>query len=156
MSTNTKFDSEIQVYAGKVDVPPALIKAIITCESSWDSFAYRPEITFWEKYIRHNPKYQSHPLKDQWVCWGSWGLMQLLFSTALDLGYKETHPWRLCYPLINIELGAKYLASRYSKFGEWSKAISAYNAGSPTDKNKSYVEKVTKWWDRYEAEMRIG
>jgi soluble lytic murein transglycosylase-like protein len=52
----------------------------------------------------------------------------------------------------NIYAGAKYLAVQYAKYKDWSKSISAYNAGSYTSKNySSYVKPVLAYWKAYEA-----
>lgn len=55
---------------------------------------------------------------------GAMGLMQLMPSTARGLGVSD--PFN---PQQNIMGGAKYLADQYAKFGSWSKALAAYNAG---------------------------
>ncbi len=54
---------------------------------------------------------------------GEVGMFQLLPSTASDLGvnpYNESE---------NIEGGISYLAQLYRQFGDWTKALAAYNGG---------------------------
>lgn len=54
---------------------------------------------------------------------GEVGIYQLMPGTAADLGvnpYDQTQ---------NIEGGVAYLAQMYRRFGDWAKALVAYNAG---------------------------
>jgi soluble lytic murein transglycosylase-like protein len=54
---------------------------------------------------------------------GEVGVYQLMPGTASDLGvnpYNETQ---------NIEGGISYLAQLYRQFGDWTKALAAYNGG---------------------------
>ena len=54
---------------------------------------------------------------------GEVGVFQLMPGTASDLGvnpYNETE---------NIEGGISYLAQLYRQFGDWTKALAAYNGG---------------------------
>jgi soluble lytic murein transglycosylase-like protein len=55
---------------------------------------------------------------------GEVGVYQLMPGTASDLGvnpYNETQ---------NIEGGISYLAQLYRQFGDWTKALAAYNGGA--------------------------
>lgn len=54
---------------------------------------------------------------------GEVGVMQLKPSTAADLGVDPYDPDD------NIRGGVAYLARMYDQFGDWSLALSAYNAG---------------------------
>lgn len=56
---------------------------------------------------------------------GAMGLMQLMPSTALDLGVKDSFD-----PLENVEAGARFLRQLLTRYnGDVFKAVSAYNAG---------------------------
>ncbi|MEM2954986.1 MAG: lytic transglycosylase domain-containing protein [Candidatus Nanoarchaeia archaeon] len=55
---------------------------------------------------------------------GAQGLMQLMPETAAQVGV--TNPFD---PIQNIYGGVKYLGLMYTKFGNWTDAIAAYNAG---------------------------
>ncbi len=81
----------------------------------------------------------------------SYGLFQLQYSTAESLGFngdkncltKNMDKCKLLNAKINVELGAKYLAYQLKRYnGDETRAISAYNAGSYTKTNISYVHKV--------------
>lgn len=76
---------------------------------------------------------------------GEYGLMQILCPTAQSLGFQGS-----CYdlfnPYVNVYYGTKYLSNQYSRYGDWSKAISAYNAGVATSKNEDYIRRVIRSW----------
>jgi Rod binding domain-containing protein len=55
---------------------------------------------------------------------GAKGLMQLMDSTAADLGVQDVFD-----PAENIRAGSQYLRSQLDKFGDLKLALAAYNAG---------------------------
>lgn len=122
----------------KYNVEPALIKAHIKQESNWDVNASR---------------FEAHKGD------ASWGLMQLLLSTAREvLRNSSLTTTQLIQPRVNIEAGTKFIAQLQSRFGNMRDAIAAYNAGSPridkkTNKyvNQGYVDKVTKNYELYKT-----
>lgn len=77
---------------------------------------------------------------------GAVGLTQLMPRTALELG---VNPWNAQQ---NIEGGARYLRQQRDRFGSWSLALAAYNAGPgavtkyggipPYKETQEYVQKV--------------
>jgi soluble lytic murein transglycosylase-like protein len=105
-----RFQSFIAAAAQQYGVPEVWIKAVVMTESSGDPMAYREE-----------PR-----LND-----ASYGLMQLLSSTARGLGYSG--PVAGLYdPATNINLGTKYLAQLRAAHGtNFQRIYSAYNSGSP-------------------------
>jgi soluble lytic murein transglycosylase-like protein len=105
------FDSLVNYSAMKWNVPPDWIQAVILTESSGNPNAYRAEPA----------------IND-----ASYGLMQLLYSTAQSLGYTGS-PDGLYDPGVNIDLGTKLLSQLREKYGDDVQAVySAYNSGSPT------------------------
>jgi soluble lytic murein transglycosylase-like protein len=123
-------DPIIKEMSAKYNVPEALIKAVITVESNWDVNASRYEVG----------------MKD-----ASWGLMQVLLSTARDiLNRSNLTTTELLNPKINIEAGTAYLAKQLKRYGgNIADAIAAYNAGTASFNpitrmysNQSYVNKV--------------
>ncbi len=104
------FDSEITASAQRYNVPESWIKAVIETESSWNPKAYREE-----------PKIND----------ASYGLMQLLYNTALGLGYSGTSSG-LFDPATNIDLGTKLLGQHRAAYGDdFRRVYSAYNSGNP-------------------------
>ena len=120
------YRSIIEKYAKLYGVDPALVKAVIWTESKGDPYVLR--------YERH--------LDDH-----SYGLMQLLLSTATELGFKGSADG-LFDPDTNIRLGTMYLAKQLKRYGgNVAKAVAAYNAGSARYKdgkfvNQKYVDRV--------------
>ena len=90
---------------------------------------------------------------------GAMGLMQLLPSTARALGVTE--PFGVNQ---NISGGARYLRMMYERFGSWSHALAAYNAGPqavaryrgipPYRETQEYVRRVLNYYRRYDVEFR--
>jgi soluble lytic murein transglycosylase-like protein len=106
-----QFQSEISAAARTWSVPEWWIKGVIMAESSGDPNAYRYEAA------RHEASY---------------GLMQLLESTARGLGFSGDVD-ALYTPGVNIDLGTKLLSQLRARFGDDLRAVySAYNSGSGT------------------------
>lgn len=127
----------IQEMARKYNVEPALVKATIKTESNWDVNASRFEV--------HKTD-------------ASWGLMQLLLSTARNvLGNQNLTTTQLIQPRVNIEAGTKLIAENLNRWGNMKDAIAAYNAGSPRlgkdgkYVNASYVDKVYNAYNVYKS-----
>lgn len=124
------YDDLINKYSQQNGVPVELTRAVIGKESSF------------------NPKARSPK--------GAGGLMQLMPSTAADLGVSDVYD-----PEQNIDGGTRYLKQMLDKYeGDVPKALAAYNAGpGRVDKNlatfgdkydtvlpketKDYVRKIT-------------
>jgi soluble lytic murein transglycosylase-like protein len=104
------FDDLISESAAAYSVPPDWIKAVIGTESGF------------------NPN--AHNASDPGG--GAFGLMQVLYSTAVGLGY-EGDPEGLYDPETNIDLGVKLMAQIIQRTGsDFSAMYSAYNSGSAT------------------------
>jgi len=104
------FDTEIATASRTWNVPESWIRAVIETESGWNAQAYREE-----------PKIND----------ASYGLMQLLYSTALGLGFTGTSTG-LYDPATNIDLGTKLLGQLRKAYGDdFRRVYSAYNSGNP-------------------------
>ncbi len=134
--SQASLDPIIEQMGKKYNIDPAWIKAHIKAESNWDVNASR---------------FEAHKGDS------SWGLMQLLLSTARQvLGKPNLTTTELIQPAVNIEAGTKFLSQLWKRFGNMRDAIAAYNAGSPRiDKstgkytNQYYVDKVSKFYSTY-------
>lgn len=107
---NTQYDQIFQDAADRWGIPFEWIKAIAATESSFDSTAIRPE-----------PRIND----------ASYGLMQILTSTARGLGWRGTDPKDLLDPWVNVNLGAKLIAQLKAAYGSFERVYSAYNSGKP-------------------------
>lgn len=94
-----EFQSLAEAKARKHDVDPKLVKAVIRAESNWNPRAVSPK--------------------------GALGLMQLMPSTARDMGVSNPFS-----PEENIDGGVRYLRYLLDKFnGNLTLSLAAYNAG---------------------------
>ncbi|HHI02407.1 MAG TPA: hypothetical protein ENL22_02665 [candidate division Zixibacteria bacterium] len=116
-----EYDSIIKQVSEKYRLNPNLVAAVIKAESNGD------------------PRAVSSA--------GAKGLMQLIDSTASDMGVRDVFD-----PRENIEGGVRYLRQMINRFGDIKKALAAYNAGPeavkrhegvpPYRETRQYVEKV--------------
>lgn len=121
------YQSIVTEYADQFSLDENLAKAVIWKESS--GF---PDAERWE-----GEEYGY-----------SRGLMGLLYTTAQQMGFTG-EPDDLFDPEINIHYGTAYLRWQLDRYGEdVRKAVSAYNAGTYTEANKAYVDKVLQYYTR--------
>ena len=105
MPTTTEFDKLFCLYAKKYGLEKLFLKAVAITESSLDPNAYRYEPSFWDHYLKDKPEWKD---QDPRIVSASWGLMQLMWTTAWGLGFRgEVED--IINPVFNIELGAKLL-----------------------------------------------
>jgi len=80
----------------------------------------------------------------------SFGLAQVMGAVARQYGFAGAFDPDFLSPTTNCLYGARHLASFLKKWGNESDALSAYNAGAPTQKNyEGYVKAVLKMRDEY-------
>ena len=125
---------------------PAVVVALVDRESSFDPWAHRWEPGY--RYLWH-PVHRSAARAEKgmppigWPSWidelaisgatefndqrTSWGLMQVMGSTARMLGYTEHLP-RLCVAAVGVEVGCMYLAQLVERHG-LEGGLEAYNDG---------------------------
>jgi soluble lytic murein transglycosylase-like protein len=97
-----------------------------------------------------NPRAVSHK--------GAMGLMQLMPATARNLGVAEPFTAEQ-----NVEGGARYLRTLRERFGNWTMALAAYNAGPeavtkfggipPYRETQTYVRRVLTYYRRYHPQF---
>jgi soluble lytic murein transglycosylase-like protein len=88
---------------------------------------------------------------------GAIGLTQVLPATARMLGYDPQELAR--NPLLQLEVGCRYLSEMYNMFKCWDKALAAYNAGPhnvqkyngipPFKVTQSYVKRILEYAEEY-------
>jgi soluble lytic murein transglycosylase len=93
--------------ANRNRVEPALVLAVVHTESGYYNFA-RSSV-------------------------GALGLMQIMPATgemlAREAGIPWTGPEMLFEPELNLRLGTRYLATLHVRYGDWRRALAAYNWG---------------------------
>jgi soluble lytic murein transglycosylase-like protein len=155
------FDEIIKNCSQIYGIEERLIRAIIRKESSWNPWAIRVERGFWRRYwVGIKALFIRTPEKDErWLAYPdlvatSYGLMQIMLTTAMELGFRFQYPTELLDPETNINYGCLLLKKNYKQYGNWQDAISAYNQGNPRkDKNgrycnQQYVDTVVQFWKK--------
>jgi len=122
--TSERLNELIRVTAERHNVNPELVRAVIKAESNG------------------NPQAVSRK--------GALGLMQLMPSTAMELGVRDVFS-----PQDNLDAGVRYLRSLLQRYnGDLDRALAAYNAGAGAvdrargvpryRETQDYVKKITK------------
>lgn len=105
---------------------PILVEAVIWQESAGQADAFRFEPAFWERYCKEDPRFTGEePRRIS----SSYGLMQIMYPTALDHGYIGP-PEGLFDLQINIDLGCLILYRLSQRWeGDLIKILASYNGG---------------------------
>lgn len=121
-------------------IPRALIRAIVSIESSWRPDAYRHEPGFFRRYIKGTDWERSHGGDSRRIA-ASYGLGQLMWSTAVAEGFSRTlDPEELFDPELNLRYTAKHLRRLWDRHGgDIEDVAAAYNSGRPKRKAPSYT-----------------
>lgn len=102
---------------------------------------YRFEPAFWTRYLTDKAEYACPPSipLHYWKrrVSASYGLMQVMFATARDLGYHDA-PEGLLDPTTGLFWGAKYLRKCFNPAHDWHYAHNRYNGGG----NPAYADEV--------------
>jgi soluble lytic murein transglycosylase-like protein len=159
--------------ANRHAIPVHLFAALVFKESSFNPLAIRYEPAYrwlWDtpgrKPIRRltREEYTSDaPPADfrgpegvspdyEWMAQRtSWGLCQVMGAVARERGFDGDDFSALLDPDRNLELGGRLL-SRLLRRYDVADALSAYNAGSPTQANeRTYVVPIMRWAAGYKA-----
>ena len=155
MTFNYRREAESMAMTHGID--PDLVEAVCWIESSGQTHAYRYEPQFWRRYMLG---------KAEWVnalperVSASYGLMQVMFATAVEHGYPRIQPPEYLFvPIVGLEYGCKVLARRIRKASAMAPdspedvriraALASYNGGwkdnrpdSLPDRNAAYASKV--------------
>lgn len=140
----TDYRNLIEVSAGRQELDPDLVEAIILTESSGHADAFRYEPDFWRRYMKDKPQWQGAiPRRVS----SSYGLMQIMYPVAWELGFRG-EPEELFIPSLNLSYGCLKLRLLV----DWARddvdrALAAYNGGKGGNgryplRNAAYVEKV--------------
>jgi soluble lytic murein transglycosylase-like protein len=149
----------------KYRIHKLLLKAIGIQESSLKTRAYRFEPAYFEWLKKKQPG--RWDARDPRIVSASYGIMQVMYTTAVGLGFDEDFdPEDLYNPVLNIEAGARVFRANldgiekegvHVKYGIWPYriALARYNGGpwkNPDEqgvlRNIEYVNKVFGHWRR--------
>jgi len=142
-------DALVTQVAAAVNLPADLLAGQVRIESAGDTWAFRHEPAFYVRYIRNNAQARGAMYGPLAAC--SYGLLQIMFETALELGF-DGRPEDLFVPRIGLLWGAKKMRALWDWAGglasDYPQALAAYNAGignaigGPPFVNQTYVDKV--------------
>jgi soluble lytic murein transglycosylase-like protein len=119
------------------------------------------ESTFQPNVIRFEPKYRWLVTPEKFVtpsntletekmlqkC--SFGLFQIMGGNIRTLGLEGSLPKAFDIPT-NVSLGMRFLIKLFSKYSDVRDALSAYNAGSPSEHNQqTYVDVILDYSKKY-------
>lgn len=130
---------------------PCLVAAVVCAESSGNPYAIKPELGFWTRYlsgildfVRRSPSKRD----DRWAQYNqiyscSYGLMQILYQTARELGFDPQFPTELCGPM-GVQAGcAKLKKCLTQSGGSVRQALLKYNGGGDPE----YPDRVLTFFD---------
>jgi soluble lytic murein transglycosylase-like protein len=137
MALRTRYGTEIKTAAAKWELDPLLVEAVVVQESGGNTDAFRFEPTFWNRYLKSNPRYRS--LNPRRVS-SSYGLMQVMYCRILEDKIADNDAWQpelLFLPENGLDIGCNLLAELL----QWARgktedpqlalqaAVAAYNGG---------------------------
>ena len=125
-----------------VGLDARLVEAVVLQESGGRADAFRYEAGYFARYLATNPRFAEwEPRRVA----SSYGLMQVMYPTALDLGFRG-EPEELFRIALNLQLGSTLLAKLLARFaGSVPMALAAYNGGPGNVqqvKPRRYAEQV--------------
>ena len=139
------YRAEIRQAAAAHGLDARVVEAIVMVESAGKTHAYRYESGFWAKYLANHPDYRgANPERVS----ASYGLMQVMYPVAREMGFLFADPELLFVPATGLEYGCRKLASLLTwSDGDLPQALAAYNGGkaknvTPPLRNQAYADRV--------------
>lgn len=159
----------IKSEAAKINIDAVIVAAIVAQESAGDVYAFRFEPGFLRRYIAGRssqdlggrwPEPTGNAERDERLnrlhrvhLASSWGLMQVMGQTAVELGFWGVSLEELWAPDVNISLGCRKLArlllklrsSRPDISGEqlWRLVYLGYNGGADQHYDDRVIARIT-------------
>jgi soluble lytic murein transglycosylase-like protein len=108
------------------DIDPALACAVVSHESSWDTWAVRYEPAFFERYVLSMKGLNPTEMQLRAM---SFGLFQIMGQTAREQGFDGRYLTELCDP-VNVNQGCRKLKRCLeSEAGDVRNALLKFNGG---------------------------
>lgn len=166
--------SVISAAATRHGLDPVVLAALVWKESAGDRHAIRHEPGYrwlWDTYnwkpfrrLEVVEMFRSAPPDDfrgptgasaptEWAAQRtSWGLCQVMGAVARERGFRGPFLSSLMEPEIGMEYGALHLSALLRRW-ELADALSAYNAGAPTETNDAtYVRPILRQAEAFRRE----
>ena len=156
-----EFSDLIAAQAEAHRLDPWIVFAVCCQESACNPAALRPEPGFWLRYganVLRAIAASATRTDDRWAAYpeiasASYGLMQVMYPVALEVGLVLAYPTELCVPAIGLEAGCRKLAQCFDRVPTIGSglvtiqpiemALQWYNGGG----NKLYPSLVRSWSD---------
>lgn len=111
----TFYRKEIAAAAEKYQLDPLLVEAIVLQESGGNTDAFRFERDLWNRLLKPQKFYNG---KNPRRVSSSYGLLQILYCTAIDRGFsKDLPPELLFVPETGLDYGCKHLRVIIDRIG---------------------------------------
>lgn len=141
--TKTAYRTNIERVADEHRLEANLVEAVVIIESSGQTDAFRFEPDFYRRYLANDPRYVGQIARR---IASSYGLMQVMFTTALEHDFPYQDPEYLFVPAIGLEYGCRHLEMLLAwADGDVLKALAAYNGGKGNwkgERPQAYCRKV--------------
>lgn len=138
---------KIKTYSIKYGLDPCLVAGVVLQESAGNTYAIRVERGFWTRYANGITSLINKTISkndNHWALYpdlasSSYGLMQLMYIVALELGADLRFPTELCDPNVGLDLGCKHLKNKIQQAdGRIVDGLLKYNGGG----NPEYANEV--------------
>ena len=143
LSTNDARLALAKKYALKYGLDAALVCAVIEQESGWNPFAVRFEPAFLEHYVK--PVNPAVPTTREITLAMSFGLMQVMGLTALEVGWRGSFLTELCDPDIGCDYGCRKLQKCFEAHGDDETSLLSYNGGGNAFYGKQVLARVAHY-----------
>ncbi len=140
----------IKFHAHGNGLAPQLLAALIHQESGGNQWAIRYEPAFLDRYLNGKGKEELQGVWPKGVTFRteltlratSFGYCQILGQVARERGYSATFLSGLFVPTVNIEYGARILASHIHAHNDVQKGLQRYNGGGDPNYWKKVLDHI--------------
>lgn len=148
--------------ANAQQIDPLLFQAVVSIESNFQFMAmrYEPQWMYFHNPPAHASRLGLTVTTETQLQMYSYGLCQVMGSVLRELGYLDYLPAALA-PAVSLDYGARHLKAFLLKYGDATKAVAAYNAGSPIKlytgqyRNQAYVDRVMNVFQGLKSAMKL-
>lgn len=162
LNNQTELERLTRTWALSNSMDPVLACAMVEQESSWNTFAYRPESESgfmarygeaYNKLVRESAnKLDDHWIKYEDAFYASYGLLQTMYPVIIETfpeaGPMLKFPTSLCDPDIGLSYGCRLFMRKLKQAkGSVTQALLYWNGGA----NKQYPDEVMARYERYKV-----
>ena len=110
MQSRPAIETLIVAHALSHGIPLPVARALVDTESGFNPRAYKFEQRYYNEYILNKPRWMNNPYySEPRRISASYGLTQILYTTALYVGLGEDQPPEALFdPGLNLDLGFRY------------------------------------------------